>query len=77
MSADFENAGNQAQLELLMARLLNVGITVFGILSFAMSELQLSTYKHIGCKQPRPPLGVQDLGMRLAQQHSMPANDVA
>jgi len=40
MSAGFEKAGNQAQLELLMARLLNVGIAVCEILTFAMSELR-------------------------------------
>jgi len=38
--ADFEKAGSQAQLELLMARLLNVGIAVCEILTFAKSELR-------------------------------------
>ena len=40
MSADFEKTGNQVQLELLMARLLNVRTAVFEILTFAMSELR-------------------------------------
>jgi len=40
MSTDFEKAGNQVQLELLMASLLNVGTAVFEILTFAMCELR-------------------------------------
>jgi len=40
MSADPAKAENQAQLELLMARLLNIGIAVFEIPTFAMSELR-------------------------------------
>ena len=40
MSSDLEKAGNQAQLELLMAGLLNVGIAICEILTFAMSELR-------------------------------------
>jgi len=40
MSAHFEKAGNQAQLEVLMTRLLNVGITVCEILTFATPKLR-------------------------------------